>query len=202
MAELRWSGNTSAEIIIYICGKLLRSHNNSGKEITLQKAENTQEAFTQLCHISKEDFIHFNNNVSCTLRTTPAVLLRTCPSFALPSQFSLITGENNQWSQLCERGSACHTTLQSHLRITSSYSSWKWMQMTHRITTSSVLYFPSPFWLPAVDPCYLLTIDARMLTRKFTDILPNTLQNSSGLSHYHILYFKTNAVLVTLKSQL
>lgn len=124
VAELRWSGNTSAEIIIYICGKLLRSHNNSGKEITLQKAENTQEAFTQFCHISKEDFIHFNNNVSCTLRTTPAVLLHTCPSFALPSQFSLITGENNQWSQLCERGSACHTTLQRHLRITSSYSSW------------------------------------------------------------------------------
>lgn len=124
VAELRRSrSQTSAEIITHFCGKLLKSHNNSGKEVTLQKKEDTQEAFTQLPHISKEGFIHFNNNALCTVRTAPAVLLCTHPSFALPSQFSLVTGENNQCPQLCERGSACHATLQSYLGISSRYSS-------------------------------------------------------------------------------
>lgn len=206
VAELRWSrSQTSAEIIIHFCGKLLKSHNNSGKEVMLQKAENTQEAFTHLHHVSKEGFIHFNNNVSCIVRTTPAVLLCTRPSFALPSQFSLETGENNQCSQLCERGSACHTTLQSHLGISSRCSSWTMNAEDPQNQNSLpvVLAFSLPTarcW--SIVPVHYWCQDADQKGYRHTDTLPNTLQNSSGLSHYNILYFKTQAISVTLKSQL
>lgn len=108
----------------------------------LQKAEDIQEAFIQLRYISKKGFIHFNNNVSCTVRTTPVVLLRTRPSFALLSQFSLVSGENNQWSQLCERDSVCHTTLQCHLGIT-RYSSWT--MNAEDPQNQNFLLLPSPF---------------------------------------------------------